>query len=129
MDLLCSDYLIKRVGIYSFMYVHKNHIRSWVVHTFNLKRLDRENMGGSTAALKRNYESLTNPIENSFEEVVENAPYKLQKVEEDANQSEQPSTSRPSKRIVKPVKRFMATETRCNVNTAERYFSYLLKIL
>uniref|UniRef100_A0A1B0AFE8 B-block_TFIIIC domain-containing protein n=1 Tax=Glossina pallidipes TaxID=7398 RepID=A0A1B0AFE8_GLOPL len=120
LDLLCSDYLIKRVGIYSFMYVHKNHIRSWVVHTFNLKRLERENMGGSTAALKRNYETLTNSIENNFEEVVESPPYKLQKVDEGANQSEQPSTSRPSKRVVKPVKRFMATETRCNVNTAER---------
>uniref|UniRef100_A0A1A9WA75 B-block_TFIIIC domain-containing protein n=1 Tax=Glossina brevipalpis TaxID=37001 RepID=A0A1A9WA75_9MUSC len=120
LDLLSSDYLIKRVGIYSFMYVHKTRMRSWVVHTFNLKRLERENIGGSTTALKRNYESLSNKTEDNSEEDAENPACKLQKVDEITNESEQPSTSRLSKRIVKPVKRYLATDTRCNVNSAER---------
>lgn len=34
--------LIKRVGVASYMYVHKAHMRNWVVHTFHIKRLERE---------------------------------------------------------------------------------------
>lgn len=38
-------------------------MRHWVVHTFNLKRLERENIGGTTAALKRTLEK-TDSIED-----------------------------------------------------------------
>lgn len=42
--------LIKRVGVSSHMYVHKNHIRNWVVHTFHMKRLERERIQKLVAA-------------------------------------------------------------------------------
>lgn len=57
------------------MYTHKNHIRQWLVQTFNLKRLDRENIGGSTAALKRSYTIFSNE-EKDKKEAEEEIPTK-----------------------------------------------------
>ncbi|KAL7740438.1 hypothetical protein ACLKA6_013231 [Drosophila palustris] len=45
-----AHYLIKRVGVASHMYVHKQHMRNWVVHTFHIKRLERERVQGLVAA-------------------------------------------------------------------------------
>lgn len=45
-----SHDLIKRVGVASHMYVHKNHIRNWVVHTFHMKRLEHERIQTIVAA-------------------------------------------------------------------------------
>ncbi|XP_034666416.1 general transcription factor 3C polypeptide 1 [Drosophila subobscura] len=42
--------LIKRVGVASHMYVHKRYIRNWVVHTFHIKRLERERVQTQVAA-------------------------------------------------------------------------------
>ncbi|XP_033150738.1 uncharacterized protein LOC108608402 [Drosophila busckii] len=39
---LAEHDLIKRVGVANQMYVHKTHMRNWVVHTFHIKRLERE---------------------------------------------------------------------------------------
>ncbi|EDW88305.1 general transcription factor 3C polypeptide 1 isoform X1 [Drosophila yakuba] len=50
LHLLADHNLIKRVGIVSVMYVHKNHIRNWVVHTFHIKRLEREKVQTTVAA-------------------------------------------------------------------------------
>ncbi|KAH8273917.1 hypothetical protein KR044_003413 [Drosophila immigrans] len=36
--------LVKRVGVLSHMYVHKLHMRHWVVHTFHITRLDRDRL-------------------------------------------------------------------------------------
>ncbi|XP_062140175.1 general transcription factor 3C polypeptide 1 [Drosophila sulfurigaster albostrigata] len=43
--------LIKRVGIASHMYVHKLHMRHWVVHTFHITRLERERIQPQVAAV------------------------------------------------------------------------------
>ncbi|KAH8404924.1 hypothetical protein KR222_010666 [Zaprionus bogoriensis] len=45
-----QHYLLKRVGVASHMYVHKNHMRNWVVHTFHIKRLERERVQTLVAA-------------------------------------------------------------------------------
>ncbi|XP_017075867.2 general transcription factor 3C polypeptide 1 [Drosophila eugracilis] len=50
LHILADHGLIKRVGIVSIMYVHKNHIRNWVVHTFHIKRLEREKVQPMVAA-------------------------------------------------------------------------------
>ncbi|XP_017132479.1 general transcription factor 3C polypeptide 1 [Drosophila elegans] len=50
LHLLADHDLIKRVGIVGHMYVHKNHIRNWVVHTFHIKRLEREKVQPQVAA-------------------------------------------------------------------------------
>lgn len=42
--------LIKRVGVASCMYVHKAHMRNWVVHTFHIKRLERERVQNQVSA-------------------------------------------------------------------------------
>ncbi|XP_017857627.1 PREDICTED: general transcription factor 3C polypeptide 1 isoform X1 [Drosophila arizonae] len=42
--------LIKRVGVASYMYVHKAHMRNWVVHTFHIKRLERERVQNRVSA-------------------------------------------------------------------------------
>lgn len=86
------------------MYVHKNHIRPWVVHTFNLKRLDRENLGGSTTAIKRSYNN--NELSNSEENCESKS--KRRKTESEENSIEE-NELRTSKRISKPVKRFDET--------------------
>lgn len=100
---------MKRVGISSFMYVHKNHIRSWVVHTFNLKRLDRENIGGSTSALKRSYN------QDDTEECSEIKAKKSKTSTCDENIDER------NKRTPKPVKRFDSTQVESpNTNLKER---------
>ncbi|KAH8266654.1 hypothetical protein KR018_006908 [Drosophila ironensis] len=48
--LLAEHNLIKRVGVASHMYVHKQHIRNWVVHTFHITRLERERVQPLVAA-------------------------------------------------------------------------------
>ncbi|KAM7349164.1 general transcription factor 3C polypeptide 1 isoform 1-T4 [Cochliomyia hominivorax] len=93
LNLLSYEFIIKRVGISSFMYVHKNHIRPWVVHTFNLKRLDRENMGGITSSIKRSYNQIDNASSDDGSETK-------------AKKSKTVCDEEPSKRITKPVKRF-----------------------
>ncbi|KAH8260035.1 hypothetical protein KR026_001010 [Drosophila bipectinata] len=50
LHLLADHGLVKRVGVVSHMYVHKNHIRNWVVHTFHIKRLERERVQPLVAA-------------------------------------------------------------------------------
>lgn len=101
LNILSSEYLIKRVGISCFMYVHKNHIRSWVVHTFNLKRLDRENIGGSTSAIKRSF----NQEESiSSEESCEIKSKRCKTISGDGHSEER------NKRTPKPVRRFDATQ-------------------
>lgn len=46
-----SHNLLKRVGVASYMYVHKNHMRNWVVHTFHIKRLEHERVQTLVASL------------------------------------------------------------------------------
>lgn len=84
------------------MYVHKNHVRSWVVHTFNLKRLDRENMGSSTAAIKRTYEQSTHEEEASCSSNGQQNEAKRICTED----ADEPENNLPDKRLSKPVKRF-----------------------
>lgn len=86
------------------MYVHKNHIRPWVVHTFNLKRLDRENLGGSTTAIKRTYNN--NELSSSEENC--DSKSKRRKTESEENSTEE-NELRTSKRVSKAVKRFDET--------------------
>lgn len=43
--LLRQHYLVLRAGVSTFVYVQKNHVRHWVIHTRHIKRLDRESMG------------------------------------------------------------------------------------
>lgn len=88
------------------MYVHKDHIRSWVVHTFNLKRLDRENMGGSTKALKRSFSQMitANKDESNLEEKQEINP-KRSKTASDEDDCDE-ATCSSQKRISKPAKLF-----------------------
>ncbi|KAH8378377.1 hypothetical protein KR093_011070 [Drosophila rubida] len=43
--------LIKRVGVLSHMYVHKLHMRHWVVHTFHITRLERDRIQLQVAAV------------------------------------------------------------------------------
>ncbi|XP_068150528.1 general transcription factor 3C polypeptide 1 [Drosophila tropicalis] len=47
---LIDHALLKRVGVENHMYVHKEHIRNWVVHTFHIKRLEREKLQNEVAA-------------------------------------------------------------------------------
>ncbi|XP_037828780.1 general transcription factor 3C polypeptide 1 isoform X2 [Lucilia sericata] len=101
LHILSSEFLIKRVGISSFMYVHKNHIRSWVVHTFNLKRLDRENIGGSTSAIKR---SCQQEEYTTSEEMCEIKSKRSKTTVGDVHSEER------TKRTPKPVRRFDATQ-------------------
>ncbi|KAH8356921.1 hypothetical protein KR200_004556 [Drosophila serrata] len=63
LHLLADHDLVKRVGVSSHMYVHKKYIRNWVVHTFHIKRLQRERMQGQEArpvavSHKRNLDAL-----------------------------------------------------------------------
>lgn len=85
------------------MYVHKNHIRSWLVHTFNLKRLDRENMGGSTTALKR---ALSLEKSGSCEEDDELPIKKARTISTENNSEER------RKRVQKPVNRYDASTSK-----------------
>lgn len=80
------------------MYVHKNHIRSWVIHTFNLKRLERENIGGSSTAIKR----ICNQDENISSEEICEIKSKRPKTTFDDNKCK--------KRMPKPVRRYDTTE-------------------
>ncbi|KAH8412495.1 hypothetical protein KR009_002516 [Drosophila setifemur] len=50
LHLLAEHDLVKRVGVASHIYVHKSHIRNWVVHTFHIKRLERERVQTLVAA-------------------------------------------------------------------------------
>ncbi|KAH8248391.1 hypothetical protein KR032_005602 [Drosophila birchii] len=64
LHLLADHNLVKRVGVSSHMYVHKKHIRNWVVHTFQITRLEREKLKsqGTRPAVvghKRNVEALS----------------------------------------------------------------------
>ncbi|XP_073816879.1 general transcription factor 3C polypeptide 1 [Musca autumnalis] len=129
LSFLASEYLIKRVGVANFMYVHKNYVRSWVVHTFNLKRLDRENLGTSTAALKRSYEQMSAGEEKEKDDAPSEAKRKATDNNADAEetnasnekQTEAPSTS--TKRVSKPVNRFNPNVVESNMsinNTKER---------
>lgn len=96
------------------MYVHKNHIRSWVVHSFNLKRLDRENIGGSATAIKRTW----NQDENiKFDEDYDVKSKRSNTVNNDSSCDEQ------LKRNPKPVRRFDSSELEkesSGINTKER---------
>lgn len=104
LKILSAEFIIKRVGVTSLMYVHKNHIRPWVVHTFNLKRIDRENLGGSTTAIKRSY---NNDERLNLEESCD-LKSKRRKTENEENIEEE-NELRTTKRISKPVKRFDET--------------------
>lgn len=89
------------------MYVHKNHIRQWVVHTFNLKRLDRENMGTSTAALKRTYDQMISGHEEDSCTNTEEPQAKRLNSEQNSNDgSSEEQNSITTKRVSKPVHRF-----------------------
>lgn len=92
------------------MYVHKTNIRPWVVHTFHLKRLEREKLGpDGTVSLKRmasDSESGTSGnsgVADNDEADVANAS-KRPKLADDARVSAE--DQRISKRVPKPVKRF-----------------------
>lgn len=105
------------------MYVHKNYIRDWVIHTRHIKRLDREAMGKmNTETLKRkrkhhfiddNYDDppqksekklKTLDIDASFEYDDEDA----NAIEDDILESLETEEEKPrvSKRIRKPVQHF-----------------------
>lgn len=59
LEFLIEISLIGRAGMECFVFVHKKHMRPWVVQTFSLKRLEMENMGGTTSALKRTLNKTT----------------------------------------------------------------------
>ncbi|XP_011181660.2 general transcription factor 3C polypeptide 1 [Zeugodacus cucurbitae] len=106
--LLSEHYLVKRVGVATLMYVHKTHIRPWVVHTFHLKRLEREKLGpDGTVSLKRGA-SVAEPSTSGSTEVADSdeadeaSASKKAKLAEDVKVEDQ----RVSKRVPKPVKRF-----------------------
>lgn len=92
------------------MYVHKTHIRPWVVHTFHLKRLEREKLGpDGTVSLKRGA-SDAEPSTSGNAEVADSddadgpGASKRAKLADDARVSA--DDQRISKRVPKPVKRF-----------------------
>ncbi|XP_075148767.1 general transcription factor 3C polypeptide 1 [Haematobia irritans] len=101
LQFLSSEYLIKRVGVANFMYVHKNHMRSWVVHTFNLKRLERENMGSTH---KRTYDQMLSADQAEDEDSGELA--KRSRLECDEGQVNDEQSIATGKRISRPVHRF-----------------------
>ncbi|XP_030377859.1 general transcription factor 3C polypeptide 1 [Scaptodrosophila lebanonensis] len=86
LNLLANHHLIKRVGVANFVYVHKLHIRNWVVHTFHMKRLNRERVVPAEVA---NTPSL--PL------AVVNEAKRKRKLVETAEADEQPSTSKKAK--------------------------------
>ncbi|XP_055845496.1 general transcription factor 3C polypeptide 1 [Episyrphus balteatus] len=51
--LLRQHYLVLRAGVSTFVYVQKNHVRHWVIHTRHIKRLERESMGKLVPGQKR----------------------------------------------------------------------------
>lgn len=53
LEFLIERSIIGRAGVDTFQFVHKSHMRHWLVRTFNLKRLECENIGGAKAAVKR----------------------------------------------------------------------------
>ncbi|XP_004527469.1 general transcription factor 3C polypeptide 1 [Ceratitis capitata] len=106
--LLSEHYLVKRVGVNKPMYVHKTNIRPWVVHTFHLKRLEREKLGpDGTASLKRASTADDATLGDECDE--EACPSKRVKLTDDT--SEAVENQRSSKRIPKPVKRFEGENT------------------
>lgn len=50
LHLLADHALVKRVGVVSHIYVHKKHIRNWVVHTFQMNRAQRERIQSQVSA-------------------------------------------------------------------------------
>ncbi|XP_013119342.2 general transcription factor 3C polypeptide 1 [Stomoxys calcitrans] len=124
LNFLSAEYLVKRVGVAHYVYVHKNHMRSWVVQTFNLKRLDRENMGSTTATIKRTYNEMAcgDQEEDNNSEVPSKKPH----TETNAATSEEQSNTEvqsagTSKRIPKPVNRFdPAQNETVGVNVKDR---------
>ncbi|XP_014095965.2 general transcription factor 3C polypeptide 1 [Bactrocera oleae] len=108
--LLSEHYLVKRVGVATMMYVHKTHIRPWVVHTFHLKRLEREKLGpDGTVSLKRGASDAV-PSTSDNAEVADSddadgpGASKRAKLADVARVSA--DDQRISKRVPKPVKRF-----------------------
>ncbi|XP_017476820.1 PREDICTED: general transcription factor 3C polypeptide 1 isoform X1 [Rhagoletis zephyria] len=108
--ILSEHYLVKRVGIDTMMYVHKSHIRPWVVHTFHLKRLEREKLGpDGTLTLKRKITSgdcseNENMDEEGSDEPEEASSSKRAKLANDVGATAE--DQQLSKRVSKPVNRF-----------------------
>ncbi|XP_017152557.1 uncharacterized protein LOC108162362 [Drosophila miranda] len=79
---LADHDLIKRVGVASYMYVHKRHIRNWVVHTFHIKRLERERVQTQVSAAPATLQAVIG-----------------QKRKEEAQQERETEQAHPSKKI------------------------------
>ncbi|XP_037936910.1 general transcription factor 3C polypeptide 1 [Teleopsis dalmanni] len=119
LKILSDFYLIKRVGISTFVYVHKTHIRDWLVLTFHIKRLDREKLGdtNTTKVLKR-----PRTEENDEFDSGDSGSNKKQKTTENEETSSDTSQMQPSssKRLPKPVQPFDMQST---VQTAKTYIT------
>lgn len=103
MKILSDHGLIKRVGVASFVYVHKSHIRPWLVHSFHIKRLEKENMA-SKSSLKRKAEDVILDITNEDDD----QPSSSKKAKENNGEM--------IKRVSKPVERFEAGTDNSDVN-------------
>ncbi|XP_067640632.1 general transcription factor 3C polypeptide 1 isoform X2 [Eurosta solidaginis] len=114
--ILSDHYLIKRVGIATMMYVHKSNIRPWVVHTFHMKRLERENLGPDGYLSLKRSAKIGEEDNDAIEDANSSKRPKLSNNSSDSTQDE-PSTS---KRIPKPVQRFKSENMAEKVTEKER---------
>ncbi|EDW03186.1 general transcription factor 3C polypeptide 1 [Drosophila grimshawi] len=86
--------LIKRVGVASHMYVHREHMRHWVVHTFHIKRLERERVQSLVAASPSTLPAVVGQ-KRKLAELQEQEQVQVEQEQEQAE--EQPSTSKEAK--------------------------------
>ncbi|XP_055371218.1 general transcription factor 3C polypeptide 1 [Condylostylus longicornis] len=56
-SILRKNFLVMRVGVENFIYVHKNHVAPWIVNSYNIKRLDKEFLQDSEVIIKRPHSS------------------------------------------------------------------------
>ena len=131
LSTLAEHGLIKRVGVASFMYVHKSHIRPWLVHTFHIKRLDRETIGSTAAkTIKRKAEEAN--TETSHDDAKPSTSKKIKldeantatanddvKLSSSNKIKPDEATSVSGKRKSKPVQRFDAVTEVQNTVAAE----------
>ncbi|XP_022220098.2 general transcription factor 3C polypeptide 1 [Drosophila obscura] len=86
---LADHDLIKRVGVASHMYVHKRHIRNWVVHTFHIKRLEREKVQTQVAAAPATMQAVIGQKrKEEAQQEQANPPKKIKLAEQNSSDSE-----------------------------------------
>ncbi|XP_054727905.1 general transcription factor 3C polypeptide 1 [Anastrepha obliqua] len=118
--VLSEHYLIKRVGVSTMLYVHKAHIRPWVVHTFHLKRLEREKLGPDGTVNLKHVANSAGTSENATvdgegsDEAEEVSYGKRARLSDDPSGSAK--NEQISKRVSKPVKRFQSDTPQANTN-------------